>query len=194
MNNKHLILPVYIILLLVMFILPYFSAEGYSILSNTTSQLGAQNTPNTWIMNITFGLLGLVCIWEALRYLENYWFQKILLIFFGVGLIFTAIFQHAPITEGVPYNLLEDQIHSVSASMVGFSFTLFSFSIAFIEKTNKRRIVALFMGFLATGFSLLMFSITDLTGVWQRLMFTASFAWIIFFFAGRKSTKSQLTQ
>jgi hypothetical membrane protein len=192
MNNKHLILPVYIILLLVMFILPYFSAEGYSILSNTTSQLGAQNTPNAWIMNITFGLLGLACIWEAIRYLKHYWFQKILLIIFGVGLIFTAIFQHAPITEGVPYNLLEDQIHSVSASIVGFSFTLFSFSVAFIEKTNRRRIIALFMGLLATGLSLLMFSVTDLAGVWQRLMFTASFAWIIFFFACEKRTKSQL--
>jgi len=189
MKKLSLILPSYIILLLVMFILPFFSAAGYSILSNTTSQLGAQNTPNAWVMNITFGLLGLACIGEASLYLKEYWFQKILLIIFGLGLILTAIFQHAPINEAVAYNLLEDQIHSISASIVGFSFTIFSISVAFIEETNKRRIIALCMGLLATGLSFLMFSVTDLTGVWQRLMFTTSFAWLLFFFEGRKKKK-----
>jgi hypothetical protein len=137
-------------------------------------------------MNVTFSLIGLACIWEALLNLKNYWFQKIFLIIFGMGLIFTAIFQHAPINEAVAYNLFEDQIHSVSASIVGFSFTIFSISVAFIEETNKRRIIALLMGLLATGLSFLMFSVTELTGVWQRLMFMASFAWILFFFEGRK--------
>ncbi len=191
MKNKHFIVPVYIILILVMFILPTFGAEEYSIFLNTTSQLGAQNTPNSWIMNLTFALLGCVCIFEGFLHLKNLWVQKVLLISFGIGLIFTAIFQHAPINEAIPYNILEDNIHSASASVVGFSFTLFAFSVAFIENTDKRRILALLIGMLSIGLSLLMFSVTNYTGVWQRLMFIISFGWMIYFFEGRKIKKTK---
>lgn len=170
-----------------MFILPFFSAEGYSILLNSTSQLGAQNTPNSWVMNITFGLMGFVCILEGLLNLKNHWIQIILLISFGLGLISTAIFQHAPINEAISYNLQEDKIHSIAATIIGFSFTLFAFSAAFIETSNKRRVLALLAGFLATGLSLLMFSVASYTGIWQRLMFIVSFGWIIFFFEARKT-------
>jgi len=186
MKNKSFILPAYIILLFVMFLLPFFSASGYSIVTNTTSQLGAQNTPNSWIMNLTFVLLGLACIWESVNYLKTYWINKTLLIVFGLGLIFTAIFQHAPIDLNLPYDLLKDQLHSFFASLIGFSFTAFSFSATFIESTRKRKIIAFLMGFIASGLSFLMFSLTEYTGIWQRMMFIISFAWIIFFFKRRK--------
>lgn len=42
MKKVGLLLPVYLALLIVMFLLPRFNFEGYSILRNTTSHLGAQ--------------------------------------------------------------------------------------------------------------------------------------------------------
>lgn len=40
----------YLLMVIVIFILPFFSVEGYLFMKNTTSQLGAQSTPNAWIM------------------------------------------------------------------------------------------------------------------------------------------------
>lgn len=182
----------YMMLVFVMFILPYYSAEGYLILKNTTSQLGAQNTPNAWIMNITFCLLGIACILEGWTHLKHYYFHKILLSVFAVGLILTAIFQHAPISEGIPYSVLEDKMHSLFATIVGFSFTLFAFSAAFIEKNNINRVIALLAGLIATGLSFLMFNVIDYTGLWQRLMFIISFAWLVFFFEERESKTKEI--
>lgn len=186
LHNLRYILPVYVLLLLVMFILPFYSAEGYLISKNTTSHLGAQNTPNSWIMNITFSLLGLACIVEAWFHLKKLWFQKILLSIFGLALILTAIFQHAPIVEGVPFGELEDNLHSVFASIIGFSFTVFAFSIAFIEKRKINKIFAISVGLIAPGLSLLIFYVADYSGLWQRLIFIITFAWLIFLFEGLK--------
>jgi hypothetical membrane protein len=186
MQSIRYLMPVYILMIPVIFILPYFSAEGYSILKHTTSHLGAQNTPNAWIMNLVFCLLGLACILEAWFHLKRYWVHKILLTIFGAGLILTAFYQHAPIIEGIPYSLSEDAMHSLFATIVGFSFTLFAFSAAFIERTNKRRILAIMIGLAATGLSVLIFNVADLAGIWQRLMFIVSFAWLIFFLEGIK--------
>lgn len=186
MQNIRFLLPVYIVLILVMLILPYYSAEGYSMFKHTTSHLGAQNTPNAWIMNIVFCLLGIACILEGLFHLRQYWVHKILLTIFGVGLILVGIFQHAPIVEEIPYNLSEDKMHSLFATVVGLSFTIFAISAAFIEKTNTKRILALLVGLIATGLSILMFSVIDFAGLWQRLMFIISFAWLIFFFEGMR--------
>lgn len=191
MGKRRYLLPVYILLILVMFILPYYSLEGYSVLRNTTSQLGAQNTPNSWIMNITFCLLGIASVIEGWIYLKHYWVQKILLTIFGIGLIFTAIFQHAPIAEHIPYSVLEDDLHSIFASIVGFSFTFFAFSIAFIESRNIKRVQAVLIGLIATGLSILMFSVANYTGIWQRLIFLVSFAWLIYLFEGKRATKGE---
>ncbi len=95
------------------------------MIRHTTSQLGAQMTPNAWVMNTVFFLLGAACIIESWFYLKKYWFQKILLTIFGLSLIFTAIYQHAPVNLDLAYDLREDQLHSFFASVVGFSFTIF---------------------------------------------------------------------
>ncbi|MDP3965028.1 MAG: DUF998 domain-containing protein [bacterium] len=186
-ENKRYLLPVYILLLFIMFILPYYSAEEYSILKNTTSQLGAQHAPNAWIMNITFCLLGIACMLEAWIYLKTFWVHKILLTIFGTGLILTAVFRHEPIIEGIPYNDFESALHSLFATIVGFSFTLFAISAAFIEKRNSKKLLAVLVGLIATGLSVLMITVTDYTGIWQRLIFIISFAWLMLFFEGLKN-------
>ena len=187
MRKIHYLIPVFLILLFVMFILPFYSTEGYLLFKNTTSQLGAQSTPNAWIMNLTFFLLGIASIIEGGMYLKNYCFQKILITIFGLGLMFTAYFHHAPIIEDIPYSIFEDKMHSIFASVVGFSFTIFSISVAFIEKEiKKKRMLSFFIGIIATGLSLLMFNVPDYAGLWQRLIFILSFAWLIYFFEGRR--------
>ncbi|UCG92615.1 MAG: DUF998 domain-containing protein [candidate division WOR-3 bacterium] len=62
-------------MLLVIFILPFYSFEEYSIIRNTTSQLGAHAAPNGWVMNLTFVLLGVTSIISGWKYLGRYWFH-----------------------------------------------------------------------------------------------------------------------
>lgn len=91
-NKQRYLLYTFLLLLLIMFLLPFYSADTYSIVKNTTSHLGAQSTPNAWIMNLAFILAGISCILEAWLHLRKYWFHKMLLSIFGLSLMFTGIF------------------------------------------------------------------------------------------------------
>lgn len=178
--NK-IFLYAYFLMLIVIFALPFFSVEGYSILKNTTSQLGAQKTPNAWVMNAVFVLLGVSSIFAGWDPLKGYWSHRILLMIFGVSLILTAIFHHAPLDQ-VSYDESQDNLHSVFASITGFSFTLLAFSIAFTTPLKKDKILAVCIGIFATLLSFFMFSLPYFAGIWQRLIFIISFTWLIYIF------------
>ena len=177
---------VYLSMLLVIFILPFFSVDEYSILKNTTSHLGAQGAPYAWVMNVVFALLGTASIVDGWRQLSNYWLHKGVLTIFGISLILTAFFQHAPIVSGLVFNDLEDDLHSKFATIVGFSFTFFTFASAFIESTKKRKLTAACIGIIAMLLSMLIFNLEEFAGIWQRLMFIIMFAWLMYFLYSRK--------
>ncbi|QUH22843.1 DUF998 domain-containing protein [Methanobacterium alkalithermotolerans] len=191
-KEARFLLPVFIILLMLMFILPFYSFPGYSLLNHTTSHLGAQNAPNAWIMNLTFIILGLACAGESFLHLKRYPLNQILLIIFGVGLFMVGIFHHAPVIGNDNYSIMEDNLHSIFASLVGISFTLFAFSAVFIENNNLRRIIALVVAIMAIILSILMFRVVDYMGIWQRIMFIAAFSWLIFFLEGIRSSNKKL--
>lgn len=172
----------YLILILVMFLLPFFTAEGYSIIRNTTSQLGAQKTPNAWIMNITFALIGLSSIYAGWGHYEGYWFQKIMLIIFGLSLALCAIYSHAPVNTAISFSIREDEYHSLFASTTGFGFTVLAVSTAFTKETKSEMILPISIGIIATLLSLLMFKIEMFAGIWQRMIFIFSFGWMIYEF------------
>lgn len=172
----------YILMLVVIFVLPFYSFENYSIIEHTTSQLGAQYTPNSWIMNLTFVLLGGSAIHDGWSYLDNYWFQKIALVVFGGALLLTGVYSHAPIQSLISFDVREDEIHSIFASLTGWAFTVFAVSMAFVDSTLDRKRLAITIAFIATLLSVLMFQVDEIQGIWQRLIFIISFGWMIFIF------------
>ncbi|MGI6773623.1 MAG: DUF998 domain-containing protein [Clostridiales bacterium] len=174
------LLSSFLLLLPVMLVLPFFSVDTYSIIRNTTSHLGAQSTPNAWIMNAAFVLVGLSSILEGWLHLRKMWFHRILLSIFGFGLIMVAVFRHAPIVEGIEFDAFEDKLHSIFASLVGFMFTVLAISTAFIEKALKHRITDIAVGLAATLLSVLMQLLPAFAGLWQRAIFIMSFTWLIF--------------
>lgn len=178
----------YILMLFVIFILPFYSLKDYTILKNTTSHLGAQNTPNSWIMNVTFISLALTSIWVGWKFLGKYWFQKISLLIFGIALSMTAIFQHAPIDPALEFSIQEDKMHSFFANITGFSFSAFAVSLGFVTKRKKHRILAFTVTVLAPLLSALMFykPTEGLMGIWQRCIFIGMFGWMIYAFTNYK--------
>ena len=168
----------YALFLLVSTGLVFFSFEGYSLLSNTTSHLGAQGSPNAWLMNLVFVCLGLMA--ALTTYTTRIRFHQVMGAIFGLSLVMTAFFQHAPLVPGIPVNQLHDMWHSVFASSTGFSFTILAAGHAFLSQ-NRQRYVALFMAVIATVIPLGMMAFPAYMGLFQRLMFISAFGWLFFF-------------
>ncbi|MCB0497400.1 MAG: DUF998 domain-containing protein [Cyclobacteriaceae bacterium] len=189
-TTNYLIIA-YIIMLMVVLILPFYSSESYSIILNTTSQLGAQQTPNAWIMNLTFVLLGLGSILSGWKILKGYTFHRVVLVLFGLSLVLAAIFHHAPVNTNLEYDLQQDWLHSVFASATGFSFTVFALSVTFIVEKKIDGLLAISAGILAMAFSMLMFNIPELMGIWQRLLFISCFGWLIYLFSNADKLKKR---
>jgi len=186
--RPRLMPPSYVAMLLVMFILPFFSVDEYSILKNTTSHLGAQGAPYAWAMNVVFALLGAASVLDGWEPLSDYWLHKALLSVFGASLVLTAVFQHAPIVQGIAFSAREDSLHSVFASATGASFTLFAIAGVFVESSRIRRLVAGGVAAVAVILSMLIFSVADYAGIWQRAMFIVAFAWLMYFLYARART------
>lgn len=184
-NTTRLPLQItYGLLIAVVFILPFFSSDNYSILRNTTSHLGGQNMPNAWVMNLTFVLLGITVVWAGWKFLGNFWLHKILLLGFGLSLILVAVYSHAPIDPRLSSNEYEDFLHSVFAKTTGWTFTILAGAMIFIVKSKFHKILAGAIAIFVTLLSLMMFwePTTHLMGIWQRMIFLSSFAWLIYVF------------
>ncbi|OPL10084.1 MAG: hypothetical protein AVO34_12265 [Firmicutes bacterium ML8_F2] len=89
----------YTFFLLVSTGLAFFSFEGYSLPSNTTSHLGAQGFPHAWLMNLVFVCLGLMAF--LVTFATRIRFHQVLGALFGLSLILTAFFPHAPLVSGL---------------------------------------------------------------------------------------------
>ncbi|KAF0222035.1 MAG: hypothetical protein FD133_1511 [Erysipelotrichaceae bacterium] len=177
-RNKKISLFIYFGFLLISNGLAFFSFPGYSILKNTTSHLGAQGSPNGWIMNIVFVSLGIESIWIALQTKIRY--HQFFGVIFGLSLVMTGIFQHAPLITSIPVNHLQDILHSLFASITGFSFTLLAAGHGFMSD-GSQRIVGIFMAMLAIFLSFAMFSVPEIMGLLQRIMFLSAFGWLFFY-------------
>jgi len=188
---KPLAIFCFIIFLSVSFLMPFFSFDGYSIISNTTSHLGAQGSPYAWIMNTVFMLLGIMAILHIVK--ARFLYTRIFGLIFGLSLVLTGVFQHAPLVESVHVNQLHDTLHSFFATTTGFSFTLFAAGHAFMSRGAQRK-AAIALTVIATAVPLIMFGIPSLMGITQRFMFIAAFYWLFFYYRGEDGTKSNPVQ
>ncbi len=169
---------VYILFLAVSIGLALFSFDGYSILSNTTSHLGAQGSPNAWVMNFVFMCLGAMSIWIVLS--SKIRFYQVVGMIFGLSLILTGVFRHAPLMDSIRTNLFHDQLHSVFASITGFSFTFLAAGHGFMSH-KWQRASGLIMAVVATLIPLGMIALPTFMGLFQRVMFMSAFGWLFFY-------------
>ncbi|MFC4714208.1 DUF998 domain-containing protein [Planococcus dechangensis] len=178
--NKTITLSLftYIFFIIISTGLAFFSFEGYSILSNTTSHLGAQGSPHSWLMNIIFIALGATTIWVTCQSKIRY--HQIIGAAFGLSLIMTAFFHHAPLIDAVQTDPFQDGVHSFFANATGFSFTLLAMGHGFIS-CGMQRYVAFGMAAVAIIISIGMMAFPDIMGLLQRIMFLSAFGWLFFY-------------
>lgn len=157
---------------------PLALPESYSWMELGTSEAAAQGVAGAWVARTGFVLLGLaalgVCV---LRHRAWGPLATGLHACFAGGMVLVAVFSHAPWEAGVPYVELEDRLHSVFASVVGFSFIA---GVAVTLATRRPRTRASAVGdigaLLVTGTIPLLMD-TSVWGLLQRLMFLTAASW-----------------
>lgn len=177
-RNKAISASCFVLFIVVSLGLPFFSFEGYSILSNTTSHLAAQRSPFAWIMDMVFVWIGVMAI--ITTYGTGVRYHQVFGGIFGLSLVITALFPHAPLFVGVPVNLLQDQVHSVFASITGFCFTLLSIGHGFMSR-GRQRTVGIVISIVALLISLGMMAFPSFMGILQRIMFISAFGCLFFY-------------
>ncbi|HSS66619.1 MAG TPA: DUF998 domain-containing protein [Gammaproteobacteria bacterium] len=174
-------LPGVIVALIAIAVGPYFTAPGYSSVTHAISELGAQGAPNSWIMNAGFFAYGLGVLIDAVRRLRTSPFVAVAFMVFGLAMIMNAVFSHRPIDHELLYDVRADTLHSLFATVVGFSFTFGALAQSFIERYRWRRLCCYAAAAAAVILPLGMLQFPGIQGVLQRLMFGISFAWLVVF-------------
>jgi hypothetical membrane protein len=184
LNWKILLLAAtYFMLILIMFILPGYSVQEYSIIKNTLSDLGAQSTHNSWIINSMLLLLAASTVYAGWGCYKGYIPHRILLLLFAISLALAAYFHHAPVNTGISYNLAEDGWHKYFLGTAGLSFSLLSFASGFIPTKQQTRPFSIIAGLSVILFSVLMSEAGRFSGIWQRLIFLISIGWMLYYFS-----------
>ncbi len=136
-------------------------------------------------------LLGVIAILHTVK--TRFLCTRIFGLVFGLSLVLTGIFQHAPLVESVHVNQLHDTLHSFFATTTGFSFTLFAAGYAFISRGAQRK-VAIALAVIAIAVPLFMFGVPSFMGITQRLMFITAFYWLFFYNRVEDGTKRKPVQ
>lgn len=159
---------------------PGMMPAGYSWLSHSISESAAQGLNGAWIARFGFLCFGFAVLWLS-QSLRGVWGRAVWGMHgaFGVFMVATAAFSHRPWLPGVPLDSVEDFLHSVTATGMGFAF---SFGVVFrligrpLAEANRRwfDLVALAC---ATGIPVMTLWLPGIAGGIQRLMFLVAYLW-----------------
>lgn len=135
---------------------PLYTAEEYSIISDLVSELGAQHTPNNFIMICAFITFGVGIVLDGVRM-----FQIPLLpfILFGLAMAIVEVFPHKPLDSSQGFSVIYHDLHGIVASIVDVAITVGFIWQGF--RSGRQRINCFYMALVATIFPILMLSIPE---------------------------------
>jgi hypothetical protein len=158
---------------------PWYTVDGYSVVRNVVSELGAQHTPNSLVMVAGFLALGGGIVADGLR---NFQRMAVPFIAFGVFMGLAGLFAHKPLDPSVPFTEALHAAHSVLASLAGVSVTVGLIWYGVRVGRSWRRTVALALAALCVALPLAMLAFPAYQGLIQRVMYLLIFAWVWVFF------------
>ena len=167
---------------------PWYTVEGYKVVSNVISQLGAQNTTNSFIMVGGFLALGVGIIADGIRR-----FSKPMLPFiaFGLFMALAGLFAHRPLSPEKSFSVFAHQAHSLLATLAGISITVGLLWQAVYASKIRTRALNTILALLCFILPLCMLAFSDLQGLIQRLMYLLIFAWLwVYYPAGIRTGRS----
>jgi len=159
---------------------PLALAPSYSWVRYTTSESAAQGVQGAWVARFGFLLFGLAVLWLA-SFVGQRWgrWGALLLSTFGVLMLATAAFSHRPWVLDTPYDHLEDLLHSITASAMGFAFAAGVVAVGISRRGPSRldRGADTLAVVVSVVLPLAMSQGTAYTGLLQRSMFLVAYIW-----------------
>lgn len=158
---------------------PFFMPDSYSLIEHAISASGGQGVEHAWITRTGFLCLGFAVLILATRQVGR-WGLVGRLVFrtYGVAMLATAAFAHKPWLE-VPYVEFEDLLHSITASAVGAGFIVGVLIVTFGRGRGRTalRVFDWAAIVLASAIPMVMFNMTGVQGLVQRIMFVIGYLW-----------------
>lgn len=157
-------------------IAPLALPDSYSVVEHTNSEAGAQATEGAWLARTGFLLfgLGVFCLsivkrdWPmSVRYLHG---------LFGLAMIAAAAYSHRPTLDDVDYDRVEDMLHSVAATGMGFAFAA-GVLVAGWRRIPRWRVFDVVALMSAIVIPIAMATTEGADGLWQRGMFLVAYVW-----------------
>lgn len=171
----------YILLIATLFVVPFFSFEGYSLTEHTLSDLGAQKVSGNWITNTTIIFLSCAIIPLATKQLQLHWRHLACLYFFCISFLFTGIYQLAGLdAHQYVFDYTDDALHYLFSLMSGFAFCLFCIFFIFIVRKKRHKWQTLGALSLAVIVPVLIYYYPEYKGVFQRALYLGTFGWLFY--------------
>jgi hypothetical membrane protein len=154
---------------------PWYTVEGYDTTTNLISQLGAQNTPNNFIMVVGFLALGLGIVADGIRRFSG---PAVPFLAFGLFMALAGLLAHKPLSPDVPFNEIFHQAHGMLATLAGIAITAGLIWYGLRAVTVKSRVIAFTLAALCLALPLCMLYFQGAQGLIQRLMYLLMFSWL----------------
>lgn len=160
---------------------PALMPDSYDWLRHTTSESAAQGVQGAWLARLGFLCFGLGVLWLAAQMRGAWpWPVRALHAAFGVLMMATAAFSTKPWLAGATFDPIEDQLHSITATGLGFLFPIALGLRMVARRRDTAGLVFDMLGIvLSLAMPLAMLSEVIWIGVLQRVMFAVAFAWFI---------------
>lgn len=164
---------------LALLLAPTQMPDSYNWWQHTTSESGAQGIAGAWLARLGFLLFGLAVLGQT-AVLHTIWPLPVQLLLGAFGVFMTAVaaFSTRPWLPTLPYDPVENWLHSFAASGMGFAFALgVGWRWWLRSGPAKRRMVDLVVMGTAVFIPLAMSFLPNWDGLLQRLMFATAYAW-----------------
>jgi hypothetical protein len=159
---------------------PALMPPSYSWISHTTSESAAQGVSGAWLARLGFLLLGLFVMALAFAAAPDWgpW-SAVLHYAFGAFMAAAAVFS-TRVWIGGPYDRIEDALHSVAATAMGFAFAA-GVAAAALHAGRRARAGGLAFDAVAVVASVMvplaMSAWPAVDGALQRIMFAVAYVW-----------------
>jgi len=153
---------------------PLYTVDGYSVVSNLISELGAQHTANNFIMVAAFIVLGGGIFFDGMRRFRP---DVLPLMLFGLAMTVVGIFPHKPLDSSLSFNVLYHNLHGITASVAG---TLITIGLIWqgIRTKGVQRLICFYLAGVGIIFPLLMLRFPEYQGLVQRVMYLQILGWM----------------
>lgn len=157
---------------------PGLVGGDYSVIAHTTSEAAAQGTEGAWLARTGFLLFGLGVFWLSIAKRNWALSARVAHGAFGILLVASAVYSHRPVVEGADYDRVEDTLHSIVATSMGFVFALGVLIVGW-RRVSGWKVIDMVALAASVVVPLAMLSTAGWDGLWQRGMFAIAYVWYI---------------